>query len=93
MIENGLIEEVNHLLNKGLDENNQSMKAIGYRQILYYLKGNINKEEAVELIKRDSRRYAKRQYTWFKRYGFAKWLDREKMTPDDIVNYIMDDIY
>lgn len=92
MIEDGLIEEVNNLLNMGLDESNQSMKAIGYRQVLSYLKGDINKDEAIELIKRDSRRYAKRQYTWFKRYDFAKWLDRQKMSPDDIIDYIIRDV-
>lgn len=92
MIKNGLIDEVKNLISQGLDENNQSMKAIGYRQIISYLKGEIDKKTAIELIKRDSRRYAKRQYTWFRRYDFAKWIDVEKNSVDNIVNYIMQDI-
>ena len=92
MIKNGLIDEVKNLISQGLDENNQSMKAIGYRQIISYLKGEIDKQTAIELIKRDSRRYAKRQYTWFRRYDFAKWIDVEKNSVDNIVNYIMQDI-
>ena len=68
MITKGLVEEVEELMKKGLTSENQSMKAIGYRQILSYLEGDISKEDAIELIKRDSRRYAKRQYTWFKIY-------------------------
>jgi len=68
------------------------MKAIGYRQILSYLEGDISKEDAIELIKRDSRRYAKRQYTWFKRYDFSKWIDVENMNIDKIVDILYDDI-
>jgi len=68
------------------------MKAIGYRQILSYLEGDISKEDAIKLIKRDSRRYAKRQYTWFKRYDFSKWIDVENMNIDKIVDILYDDI-
>jgi len=67
MINDGLIEEVEKLMKTGLTSEHQSMKAIGYRQILSYLEGGISKEDAIELIKRDSRRYAKRQMTWFKK--------------------------
>ena len=79
-------------MKKGLTSENQSMKAIGYRQILSYLEGDISKEDAIELIKRDSRRYAKRQYTWFKRYDFSKWIDVENMNIDKIVDILYDDI-
>jgi tRNA dimethylallyltransferase len=92
MITKGLVEEVEELMKKGLTSENQSMKAIGYRQILSYLKGDISKEDAIELIKRDSRRYAKRQYTWFKRYDFSKWIDVENMNIDKIVDILYDDI-
>lgn len=92
MIENGLIEEVKTLLKNGTDNDAQSMKAIGYRQIISYLQGEIDENTAIELIKRDSRRYAKRQYTWFRRYDFAKWIDVELKNIDEIAEYIMDDI-
>ena len=92
MIENGLIEEVKTLLKNGTDSDAQSMKAIGYRQIISYLQGEIDENTAIELIKRDSRRYAKRQYTWFRRYDFAKWIDVELKNIDEIAEYIMNDI-
>ena len=92
MITKWLVEEVEELMKKGLTSGNQSMKAIGYRQILSYLEGDISKEDAIELIKRDSRRYAKRQYTWFKRYDFSKWIDVENMNIDKIVDILYDDI-
>lgn len=92
MINDGLIEEVEKLMKTGLTSEHQSMKAIGYRQILSYLEGGISKEDAIELIKRDSRRYAKRQYTWFKRYDFSKWIDVENKDVDKIVNMLYNDI-
>ena len=92
MINDGLIEEVEKLMKTGLTSEHQSMKAIGYRQILSYLEGGISKEDAIELIKRDSRRYAKRQYTWFKRYDFSKWIDVENKDVDKIVDMLYNDI-
>lgn len=93
MINDGLIEEVEGLIKDGLTLEHQSMKAIGYRQILSYLNGDIKKEEAIEQIKRDSRRYAKRQYTWFKRYDFSKWIDVENKDIDNIVDMLCSDIF
>ena len=74
MVENGLFEEVNKLSQMGLNETHQSMQGIGYKEILSYFKGEIDKNECIELIKRGSRRYAKRQLTWFRR-GNYKWFD------------------
>lgn len=68
MIEQGLVEEVKSLLTK-FSPNCTSMQAIGYKEIVDYLNGNCSLDEAVELIKMSSRRYAKRQITWFKKYG------------------------
>lgn len=92
MIESGLIEEVESILKSGISRDAVSLKAIGYRQIIDYLDGKTDKESAIELIKRDSRRYAKRQYTWFKRYDFAKWIDVQTHSPSDIANLIYDEI-
>ena len=70
----GLFKEVEELLKMGLSESNQSMQGIGYKEILPYFKSEITKEECLELIKKNSRNYAKRQLTWFKR-GNYEWFD------------------
>lgn len=79
MIEDGLVQEVGDLVNKyHLTEENQSMKGIGYRQVIAFLEKKISDLEMIEEIKKDSRRYAKRQLTWFRRYPFAKWIDMDQ---------------
>ena len=75
MINNGLVNEVENLINMGYNENNISMKAIGYKEIIKYLNNEYSLDESIEIIKRDSRRYAKRQLTWFKRYDDSLWVD------------------
>jgi len=75
MIEEGLINEVEELYNEGYDKSYQSMQAIGYKEIIDYIEGNTTKEEAVRLIKRNTRRFAKRQITWFKPDDRIKWVD------------------
>lgn len=91
MIKQGLVNEVKSLINMGLEKDNQSMKAIGYRQIIAYLDGEYNLDTAIELIKRDSRRYAKRQLTWFKRYSEATWLNVDLLTTEEILEKIFID--
>lgn len=91
MMEQGLLYEVNKFLEMGLTKNNQSMKAIGYRQILSYLEGEMDLEPAIDLIKRDSRRYAKRQLTWFRRYENAKWINVDDLDLEGIINQILVD--
>ena len=93
MMENNLIDEVKHLLDIGYDKNLISMQGIGYKEIVKYLEGEYSLDEAIEIIKRDSRRYAKRQITWFKRYKERKWFDLDKydnseILKEDILNYI-----
>jgi len=93
MMESGLIEEVKKLLSMGYDKNLISMQGIGYKEIVKYLEGEYTLDEAVEIIKRDSRRYAKRQITWFKRYNDSEWFDLEKydnmeLLKEDIMNFI-----
>ncbi len=75
MINSGLIDEVKDLLKKGYDENISSMTGVGYRQVIGYLRGDCNLEEAVRLIKRDTKRYAKRQYTWFNKDKRIEWFN------------------
>ncbi len=74
MLENGLIDEVERLVELGYADSITSMQGIGYKEILSYLRKEITLEEAVETVKRESRRYAKRQITWFKRIKEIKWF-------------------
>ena len=75
MIENGLIEEVINLKSIGLNDSFNSMKGIGYREVLTYLNNFYDYETMIKLIKQNSRHYAKRQLTWFKQYDSMKWFD------------------
>ncbi len=75
IIDAGLVEEVKALQAKGLSEKNMSMKGIGYKEVLAYLNGEYNLAEAIRLIKRNTRHYAKRQLTWLRRYPDIIWID------------------
>lgn len=74
MIQEGLVEEVEQLL-KAYPEQPTALQALGYKEIAYYLRGEMTLEEAVELLKRDTRRYAKRQISWFKRNKAINWFN------------------
>jgi len=89
MLENGLIDEVKDLLDMRYTKDLVSMQGIGYKEIIKYLDGEYSYEEAVEIIKRDSRRYAKRQITWFKRYKEASWFDVEKLNSKELKKEIL----
>ncbi len=67
MMEQGLVEEVKRLKKMGCTRNMVSMQGLGYKEILDYLQGDCTLEEAVYILKRDTRHFAKRQITWFKR--------------------------
>lgn len=84
MVQNGLIEEVQNLLRK-YDEFPTSFQGLGYKEVEEYLDGKLTKEEMIEKIKQESRRYAKRQITWFKRYKNAIWLDGENENNEQII--------
>ena len=93
MLENGLLDEVKELLKMGYTKDMISMQGIGYKEMIKYLDCEYTYDEAIEIIKRDSRRYAKRQLTWFKRYQDAKWFDLDKyqdieILKEDIINHI-----
>ena len=76
MMKAGLLDEVKMLLAMGCKPGMTSMDGIGYKEIISYLDGNISLEDAVELIKKNSRNYAKRQLTWFRREKEVTWLDK-----------------
>jgi tRNA dimethylallyltransferase len=80
MIKEGLIEEVEELIKMGYKRTLNSMQGIGYKEIADYLDGIITLDEAIELIKKRTRNYAKRQLTWFKRDERYKWIDVDEFT-------------
>lgn len=85
MLSMGLVEEVEGLLNMGYDRRLTSMQALGYKEIAGYLQGEISKDEAVRILKRDTRHYAKRQLTWFRRDKRIKWVDVDSFYKKDVV--------
>lgn len=84
MINDGLINEVQDLLKK-YDNFPTAFQGLGYKEVKEYLDGKITKEDMIEKIKQESRRYAKRQITWFKRYKNAIWLDGENQDNEKII--------
>ncbi|MDL1963855.1 MAG: tRNA (adenosine(37)-N6)-dimethylallyltransferase MiaA [Deltaproteobacteria bacterium] len=78
MIEEGLVDEVKMLLGRGYSEDLKSMQSIGYRHMVDFIKGRITWEETVRTLKRDTRRYAKRQMTWFKADSEVVWAEPEQ---------------
>lgn len=83
MLSDGLEEEVRTLTIQGAAAGMTSMKGLGYAEMLRYLSGEIPYEEAVRLIKRNTRRFAKRQLTWFRREKEVTWIDRDAYGCDD----------
>lgn len=84
MMKEGLVDEVKGLLDKNIDRSATSMQALGYREIISYLDGEISLDRAVELIKRNTRHFAKRQLTWFKREKDVIWVDKSEFKRDDV---------
>lgn len=84
MLENGLIEEVKNIYEKYGKELITSIQAIGYKEVIEYLEGKYSKEEMIEKIKMETRRYAKRQITWFKKIDNIIWLDSTKGIKENV---------
>jgi tRNA dimethylallyltransferase len=78
MIEEGLVEEVKQLREMGYHNNLKPMQSIGYKEINQFLDGEIDIDEAVKLIKRDTKRFAKRQMTWLKKDNEINWFEKDK---------------
>ena len=92
MLSNGLIEEVQQLKDMGCHRGLVSMQGLGYKEMLAYLEGDLSLEEAVYLLKRDTRHFAKRQLTWFRREEDVIWVDKDKFGYDDnvILQYMLE---
>lgn len=83
MMEQGLLEEVRALKERGLSRGSVSMQGLGYKELFGYLEGEYPLDEAVRIIKRDTRHFAKRQLTWFKRERDVIWIDKQSVDRED----------
>ena len=93
MIEAGWINEVQQLLQDGVSPEAQAMKAIGYKELVLYLDGQLSLEAASELIKKRTRHFAKRQMTWFKRMPYIRWYEKDDfVTEDELASAVIQDI-
>lgn len=92
MIKEGLLDEVKALKERKMTKDMVSMQGLGYKEILSYLSGEISLEQAVYLIKRDTRHFAKRQLTWFRREKDVIWVEKEYFhySEEEILNFMME---
>lgn len=89
MLEAGLLDEVREVMEiDGVQLDEPPLSTIGYREPIQHLKGEIDYDEMVRLVKRNTRRYAKRQLTWFRRYDEYTWMDAKTTTHNDILAYL-----
>lgn len=84
MFERGLVEEAEAILEAGYSPDLQSLNTVGYKEVFAYLAGEWSLEKAKEKIKTHTRRYAKRQITWFKRWDFINWLEADTLSPQEM---------
>lgn len=94
MLEDGLINEVKKILDMGYNKNLISMQGLGYKEIIKYLEGEYTLEEAIYILKRDTRRFAKRQLTWFRRDDRIHWfnINEDGSNKESIINVILEEI-
>jgi tRNA dimethylallyltransferase len=86
MLSQGFVKEVKDLLEMGYSKDLKSMQSIGYSHMVKHLSGELNLDEAVRTLKRDSRRYAKRQFTWFRADPEVKWVKPDKL--EDMIKMV-----
>lgn len=93
MIEEGLVDEVKSLLELGCTKDMVSMQGLGYKEIIPYINGECSLDEAIYILKRDTRHFAKRQLTWFRREKDVIWLDKDIYnTIDSQINYLLNEL-
>ena len=94
MLEHGLVDEVRHLQAQGCTRDMVSMQGLGYKEILDYLDGRCSYEEAVRVLKRDTRHFAKRQLTWFRRERDVIWVDKQEIgyEPEQLLAYMLPEL-
>ena len=92
MMEQGLVEEMRNLLNSGYPKDLISFKGLGYKEVIGYLEGKYDLNEAIRILKRNTRRYAKRQLTWFRRYNDINWYNvSDYLTSKNLAEHIIKD--
>lgn len=82
MFEKGLVDEVKQLLKNGVNSNCQAFKGIGYKEVVQYLEGLISYDACVDLIQKNTRHFAKRQITWYKRMPYIEWITIDSQTTE-----------
>ena len=94
MMESGLEEEVRFLKDRGVSSTSTAMQGLGYKELYAYMNGEYSLEEAVRIIKRDTRHFAKRQLTWFKREKDVTWIDRAVIGGDEehILDFMIEEL-
>ena len=83
MIQAGLLDEVRHLVNRGCSIDHQAMQGIGYKEVIEHIQGKVDLETAIENIKMATRRFAKRQLTWFRKMPYIHWIDTDNFASHD----------
>jgi tRNA dimethylallyltransferase len=91
MIRNGFLDEVKSLLAAGYSPRLKPMRSLGYRHLCDYLEGALSLEDAIDAMKRDTRRYAKRQMTWFNQDSEIKWIEYPENVA--IIEHIVNDFF
>jgi tRNA dimethylallyltransferase len=87
MLDDGLLDEVRAVMDiDGVQLDEPPLSTIGYREPIQYLRGEIDYDEMVRLVKRNSRRYAKRQLTWFRRYDEYQWRDAKDTNVSELID-------
>lgn len=92
MLANGLVEETKSLLEMGYSPELQALQTVGYRQIIEFLNGDIDREQMEKDFKTATRRYAKRQITWFRRWPFLTWLNCDENSEEDLLETIQQQV-
>lgn len=92
MVSDGLVDEVKSLIDMGCKRDSTAMQGLGYKEIVSYLENEISLDEAIYMIKRDTRHFAKRQLTWFRREKDVIWVEKDKFAYDDekMLKYMID---
>lgn len=93
MLKNGLVEEVEFLLQKGYSSDLVSMKGLGYKEIIPFIKGEVSLESAAEELKKGTRHFAKRQLTWFRRQTDGYWIDVTNKSIIEVQNEMLNYLY
>ena len=92
MLKEGLVEETKQLLSEGYSPDLQAFNTVGYKQAIEYLNGELSFEQMVKDIKTATRRYAKRQITWLRRWPFVRWIDMHKKSETGAVEVILQEV-